>query len=112
MPLPTEQAASSERRLQEVRGCCSGRDDSFGVRHCSEQLWLPCVYVFEDHDGCDVAAAVAVIGSRPHSDQLLVKHELVAFVDELMCPADELQAVDVNKLQREREIEKQEMLAE
>lgn len=84
--------------LQEVRCCCSGWDDSFRIRHCSEELWLSCASVFEDHDGCNVAAAVAVVGSRPHCYQLLIKHELVAFMDELMCPADQLQVVDVNKL--------------
>lgn len=92
--------------LQEIRCCCSRWNDPFRVRHCSEQLWLSCVCVFEDHNGGDVAAAIAVVGSRPHRDQLLVKHELVAFVDELMCSADQLQVVDVNKLQflrRERE---------
>ncbi len=84
--------------LQEIRSCCSGGNDPFRVRHCSEELWLSRVRVFEDHNGGDVAAAIAVVRSRPHGDQLLVKHELVAFVDELMRPADQLQVVDVNKL--------------
>ena len=85
--------------LQEIGCCCSRWNDSFRVRHCSEELWLSCVSVFEDHDGGDVATAIAVVRSRPHCDQLLVKHELVAFVDKLMCPADQLQVVDVDKLQ-------------
>lgn len=84
--------------LQEIRGRCSGRNDSLRVRHCSEELRLSCISIFEDHDGGDVATAVAVVGSRPHCDQLLVKHELVAFMDKLMRPADQLQVVDVNEL--------------
>lgn len=95
--------------LQEIRCCGSRWNDPFRVRHSSEELWLSCVSIFEDHNGSDVAAAIAVVRSRPHCDQLLVKHELVAFVDKLMCPADQLQVVDVNKLQcfeRQKEGEK------
>lgn len=85
--------------LQEIRCCCSGRDDSFRVGHCSEQFGLSRVSVFEDHDGGYVATAVAVVGSWPHSYQLLIEHELVALMDELMSPADQLQVVDVDELQ-------------
>lgn len=96
--------------LQEIRCGRSGRNDSFRVGHCSEELWLSCVSIFEDHNRGNVAAAIAVVRSRPHCDQLLVKHKLVALMDKLMCPADQLQVVDVNKLQvfgrQERESEK------
>lgn len=85
--------------LQEIRSGCSRWNDPLGVRHCSEELGLSCVSVFEDHNGGDVAAAIAVVRSRPHRDQLLIKHELVAFVDKLMRPADQLQVVYMNKLQ-------------
>lgn len=85
--------------LQEIRCCCSGWDDSFRVGHCSEQFGLSRVSVFEDHDGGYVATAVAVVGSWPHGYQLLIEHELVALVDELMGPADQLQVVDVDELQ-------------
>lgn len=84
---------------QEIRCSCPGWNDSLRVRHCPEELRLSRVSIFEDHDGGDVAAAIAVVRSRPHSDQLLVEHELVAFMDKLMCSADQLQVVDVNKLQ-------------
>lgn len=84
--------------LQEIRCGCSRWDDSLGVRHRPEELRFSRVGVLEDHDGGDVAAAVAVVGRRPHGDQLLVKHELVALVDELVRPADQLQVVDVDKL--------------
>lgn len=89
----------SDLCLQEIRCCCSRWDDPFRVRHCPEELRLSCVGIFENHDGGDVAAAIAVVGSRPHGDQLLIEHELVAFMDKLMRPADQLQVVDVNKLQ-------------
>lgn len=91
---------ASDSCSQEIRCGRPGGDDPFRVRHSSEELWLPCVGVFEDHDGGDVATAVAVVGGRPHGDQLLIKHELIAFVDELVGPADELQVVDVNKLEK------------
>ena len=86
--------------LEEVRGGCSGRYDALGVGDGAEQLRLSSVDVLEDHDGRDVPAAVAVVGRRPHGHQLLVEHELVAFVDQLMRAADELQVVDVNKLKQ------------
>lgn len=76
------------------------RYDALRVRDGAEQLGLPSADVLEHHDGGDVPAAVAVVGGRPHGHQLLVKHELVALVDQLVSAADELQAVDVNKLQQ------------
>lgn len=85
--------------LQEIGSSCSGWNDSFRVRHCPEELRLSRVRIFENHNGGDVAAAIAVVGSRPHGDQLLVKHELVAFVYQLVRPANQLQVVDVNELQ-------------
>lgn len=84
--------------LEEVGGSSSGRYDPLRVGDGAEQLGLSSVDVLEDHDGCDVSAAVAVVGSRPHGHKLLIKHELVAFVNQLMCAADELQIVDVHKL--------------
>lgn len=84
--------------LQEIRCCRTGRDDPFRVGHRSEELWLSCVCIFEDHNGGDISTAVAVVGSRPHCHQLLIKHELVAFMDKLMRSTDQLQVVDVNKL--------------
>lgn len=84
---------------QEVGRRRSGRNDPLRVRHCSEELGLSCVGVLEHHDGGDVAAAIAVVGRRPNCDQLLVEHELVALVHQLVGAADQLQVVDVNKLQ-------------
>lgn len=106
MPLSRSGSVLVFMCLQEIRCCCSRWDDPFRVGHRSEELRLSRVSVFEDHNGGDVAAAIAVVRSRPHCDQLLIKHELVAFVDELMRPADQLQVVDVNKLQEDKEKQK------
>lgn len=83
---------------EEVRGRRSGRYDPLRVGHSAEQLGLPCVDVLKHHDGGDVAAPVTVVGGGPHSHQLLVKHELVALVHQLMGPTDQFQVVDVNEL--------------
>lgn len=88
--------------LEEVGCGRPGRYDALGVGDSAEQLRFLSVHVLKDHDGGDVPTAVAVVGCRPHGHQLLVKHELVAFVDQLMCSADELQVVDVNKLKHQR----------
>jgi hypothetical protein len=55
-------------------------------------------FAVEDHDGSDVAASVAVIGSAPHRDQVLIKVVFVAFHDELMCSCDEREIVDMIEL--------------
>lgn len=47
--------------LEEVGGGCSGRYDTLGVRDGAEQLGLSSVDVLEDHDGCYVSAAIAVV---------------------------------------------------
>lgn len=93
-----ERSRSWHSPLQEVGGGCSGRYDALRVGDGAEQLGLSSIDVLEDHDGRDVSTAVAVVGRRPHGHQLLVEHELVAFVNQLMSTADELQVVDVNKL--------------
>lgn len=93
-------------RLQKVGGGCSGRNDPLRVGHGTKQFGLPSVDVLEDHDGCNVPAAVAVVGRRPHGHQLLVKHELVAFVHQLVSAADEFQVVDVDKLTTQQKHDK------
>lgn len=47
--------------LEEIGGGCSGRDDTLRVRDGAEQLGLSSVDILEDHDGCNVSAAVAVV---------------------------------------------------
>lgn len=83
---------------EEVGCCCSRWYDPFRVRNGPEQLWLPCVHIFEDHDGGYVTTAVAVVWGWPDGYQLLIKHKFVTLVNQLMCTANQLQVVDVNKL--------------
>lgn len=45
------------------------------------------------HDGRHVAATIAVIGSRPHCHELIVKHVLVSLHHELMRATNEIQVV-------------------
>ena len=49
-------------------------------------------------DGSDVAAAVAVVRGRPDRDEGVVEEELEALLDELVCAADEVDAVHVVEL--------------
>jgi len=46
-------------------------------------------------DRCNVAAPIAIIGSRPYRDQRFIEHELVTFHYELMCSADQIDIVCV-----------------
>lgn len=90
--------------LEKVGGGCPGRYDTLRVGNSTKQFGLSSVDILEDHDGCNVSTPVAVVGCRPHSHQLLVKHKLVAFMHQLMRTADELQVVDVNKLTKHMSI--------
>ena len=87
-------------KLEKVRGCCSRWYDPLRVRYSPEELGLSPVHVLKHHDGSNVSTAVTVVGGGPYRDQLLIEHELVALVNELMGATDELQVVDVNKLWR------------
>lgn len=89
---------ATTKTSEEVGCCCSRWYDPFRVRNGPEQLGLPCVHIFEDHDGGYVTTAVAVVWGRPDGYQLLIKHKFVALVNQLMCTANQLQVVDVNKL--------------
>ena len=89
-------------KLQEVRCCCSGWNNPLRVWNSTEKLGLSCIHILEDHDWCYVSTAVAVVGCRPHSHQLLIKHELVTLMDQLMCTTNQLEIVDVNKLKRKK----------
>jgi hypothetical protein len=44
---------------------------------------------------------IAVIGGGPNSNELVVKHVLVALVDKLMSASNKIQAVDSDKLSRD-----------
>jgi hypothetical protein len=55
--------------------------------------------VVERENRRDVATAIAVVGRRPNSDEILVgKHVFVALLHQLMRAADELESVDLNEL--------------
>jgi hypothetical protein len=63
--------------LEEVGRGDSGGDDPLRVGHRVKELGLARFGVrAELEDGGDVAAAVAVVGGRPHRHQLLVEHVL------------------------------------
>ena len=47
---------------------------------------------------CHISAPVAIVRRAPDSDELLVKHELVALLYELVCTCDKRKLVDVVKL--------------
>ena len=48
----------------------------------------------ELEDRRDVAASIAIVGRAPYSDQILIlEHVLEALLDELVCAADEFNAV-------------------
>ena len=93
------------------------RYGSFVVGHGAEDLEIGLQILAEVHDGSDVAAAVTVIWCRPNGNDVFVFEVVlwelawifrgigelvtyfVAFVDELMCASDELEAVDVVELE-------------
>lgn len=59
----------------------------------SSELFVEC------EDRSQITATIAVIGSTPHGNEILGRIvELVAFLNELMCSADEFELVDVVKL--------------
>lgn len=87
------------RQLQEIGHGGAGRDGSLVVGDGIEDLELPVQVLVQGQDGGHIATPVAVVGSRPDSHEvLLVKHVLVALLDQLMGTADELEAIDVDEL--------------
>lgn len=61
--------------------------------HGVEDLEVAVQALVERHDRRDVAAAVAVVGRGPHGDELLIEHELVALLHELMSTRHQVEAV-------------------
>jgi len=69
------------------------------IRHRREDLELWLQVLAQVHNGRNVSAAVAVVGRRPDSDDILVfEMVLVALIDQLMSTGDKLQAIDVIEL--------------
>lgn len=85
--------------LQEVGGL-GGWNDAFIVGHGVEDLEVLFEVRPNVQDGRHIAATVAVIGSAPHGDELLVELVLVSFLNELMSSADEFETVDLHELVR------------
>mmetsp|Transcript_2097 Transcript_2097/g.5610 ORF Transcript_2097/g.5610 Transcript_2097/m.5610 type:complete len:365 (+) Transcript_2097:114-1208(+) len=81
--------------LQEVRHSGTRGRHLVLLDVLGEDLKVVVSLVVEGHDRGDVPAAVAVVGRRPYGDDGVArKHELVAFLDELVSSADELEFVD------------------
>lgn len=69
------------------------------IRYSAEYLEVGVQIFAESHDTRDIAAAVAVIRCRPHSDHILRgKMILIALIDQLVSTGNELQVVDVVEL--------------
>lgn len=91
----------SQNCSQEVGCCYSLRDDSFWVGHCFKQFGLSFFSVWKFQNGGYVATTIAIVGCWPHSHQLIFKHILDALMNQLMCSTDQLQIIEVHKLQQE-----------
>jgi hypothetical protein len=50
--------------------------------------------VVKGHDSGNISTSVTVVGCRPYSDNLLIKHVLVALLDELVGAANQIEIVD------------------
>lgn len=69
------------------------------IRHGAEDLEVRVQVLAERHDARHVAAAVAVVGRRPHRHDVLRREViLVALVDQLVRAGDEGEVVDVVEL--------------
>lgn len=88
--------------LQEVfaRASPAGGHGASVIRDSAENLEVGLQVFAEGHDRGDVTAAVAVVGSRPDSDNFLrLEVIFVAFVYKLMGSSDEFEVVDVVELE-------------
>ena len=75
------------------------------IRHCAEDLEVGVQILAKCHNRGYVATPVAVIWGRPHSDHILGGEViLVAFIYELMCSSDEVDAVDVIELSQTQSV--------
>lgn len=75
-----------------------GGYDALIVRHRFEYDRIAFLGVGEAEYGGDVAAAIAVVGRRPHRHQLPVEHVLDALVHQLMRPTYQIQLVDLHEV--------------
>lgn len=87
--------------LHKVGHGRAGGDHALIVGNRVENLEVAVEILVELENGGDVAAPVAVVGGRPHRDEVLLgEHVLVSLLHELVRSADELEAVDSRKLSR------------
>jgi hypothetical protein len=82
-------------------------DTFHGFRNSLEYFKLLLSILLDLHDSCQVVAPVAVVGSAPDSNQVLVlknnpkkylKPMNVAFLDKLMGSCDQLDSVDLAEI--------------
>ena len=84
--------------LHEVRCGDPWRYQSLWLGDSLEQLCFPPIPIGYLQDGGYVPTSIAVVWRWPDSHQLVVKHVLDPFVDKLVRPTDEFEAIEVHKL--------------
>eukprot|EP00216_Chloropicon_sp_CCMP2111_P002954 CAMPEP_0198234436 /NCGR_PEP_ID=MMETSP1446-20131203/457_1 /TAXON_ID=1461542 ORGANISM="Unidentified sp, Strain CCMP2111" /NCGR_SAMPLE_ID=MMETSP1446 /ASSEMBLY_ACC=CAM_ASM_001112 /LENGTH=362 /DNA_ID=CAMNT_0043915217 /DNA_START=63 /DNA_END=1152 /DNA_ORIENTATION=- len=90
---------SARRGLEEVAGCnLPHRNVVHLVRRRIEYFEVALQVLVQLQNRCNVATPVAVVRRRPDRDQAPGEHPLVPLHDELVCPGNELDAIDVVEL--------------
>jgi len=84
--------------LDEIVQCCSGRHFAFVIGNRLEGLEITLQLVVKMQNRSNVTATVAIVGGRPHSDELVVEHVLVTLLHKLMRTADKLKLVGLNEV--------------
>ena len=82
-----------KNKLQKIRRYILRRKNSLFIRHSFENFRLFGILVAERQNRRHVAAPVAVVGRRPHCDQLFVEPVLVAFLHQLMCATNQIETI-------------------
>ena len=85
---------------QEVRNGRAVRHGALPVVHGKEDLERAFKMLIDLQDGCQVVAAVAVVGGRPDRNQGLAEPVLEAIHHKLMGACHKLEVVDVIELMR------------
>lgn len=84
---------------QEIREYVLEVNTSHRFRNRLEDFEVLFSILFYLHDRRHVAAPVAVVGSAPDSDQVLILEPVdIPFLHELMGPSDQLQPIDMAKV--------------
>lgn len=86
---------------QEVGDYVPVRDHSGGLAHSVENVEAALQVFVDIQVGGDIATAVAVVGSRPHRDQVLILEPVLeAIHHQLVSAGDQVEVIDVVELQR------------